>query len=92
MIIAIAVFEEDFLLGKDARSNFTVADERGKILEIVVASLFSKRSKSTHFKNYRLLLDIYKTHSVISNSYTVNDRLSTLRAYLKTKSFEWRLV
>lgn len=54
MIIAIAVFEEDFLLGKDARSNFTVADERGKILEIVVASLFSKRSKSTHFNIFFL--------------------------------------
>lgn len=48
------MFEEDFLLGKDARSNFTVADERGKIFEIVVASLVSKRSRSTHFNIFFL--------------------------------------
>ena len=44
MVVARVVFEENIPLGEDLRINLSATEERRKILKIVVASLFSRRS------------------------------------------------
>lgn len=41
MVIAVTVFDEKILLGRDLRINIIAADDRGKMLNTVDASLFS---------------------------------------------------
>ena len=44
MVIVIAVFEENVVLGRDLIVNLNSIDEKRKIVKIVNASLSSKRS------------------------------------------------
>ena len=44
MVIVIAVFEENVVLGRDLIVNLNSIDEKRKIIKIVNASLSSKRS------------------------------------------------
>ena len=44
MVIVIAVFEENVVLGRDLIVNLNSTDEKRKIIKIVNASLSSKRS------------------------------------------------
>ena len=44
MVIVIAVFEENVVLGRDLIINLNSIDEKRKIIKIVNASLSSKRS------------------------------------------------
>ena len=44
MVIVIAVFEENVVLGRDLTINLNSIDEKRKIIKIVNASLSSKRS------------------------------------------------